>query len=113
MGIRRWVFIPIVAAAFVFVSGARNASAQGTDPQAIRQELDSLRRDFETLKQQYGDRITALEARLAAAQGTVAQPAVPGGGATAANAPVPTGAEGAGGPSGALPVYGASVGASE
>ena len=37
----------------------RPASAQ--DPQALRQEIDQLRRDFEALKQQYGDRLAALE----------------------------------------------------
>src|SRR5436309_11833740 len=81
-------------------------------PQALRQEIDQLRRDFDALKQQYGDRLSALEAKLAAAQGT-APPATqppatqPPGGQPVAE--VPAGAAGAGGPTGALPVYGASV----
>src|SRR6185503_12924572 len=78
------------------------------------QEIDQLRKDFEALKQQYGDRLTTLEARLAATEGT--PPAAPA--ATAAPAeppaePVPAGAQGAGGPSGALPVYGATAASSK
>ena len=84
------------------------------NPQALRQEIDQLRKDFEALKQQYGDRLTTLEARLAATEGT--PPAAPA--ATAAPAeppaePVPAGAQGAGGPSGALPVYGATAASSK
>ena len=94
--------------------------------QALRQEIDQLRRDFEALKQQYGDRLTALESKLAVAEGTppaAPQPTAP----AAAEAPpaqaaaqpaqpsaqVPPGAEGAGGPSGALPVYGGAVAGSK
>jgi hypothetical protein len=81
------------------------------DAQTLRQDIDQLRRDFEALKQQYGDRLTALEAKLAAAEGTTppaAAPAPPAGAQTAPQptAQVPAGAEGAGGPSGSLPVYG-------
>ena len=115
-------------AAAVLTLGASPASAQDT-PQALRQEIDQLRRDFETLKQQYGDRLTALEAKLAAAEGRPAPAPAPGGvpapapaapGEPAAPPPaapasqpgptaqVPPGAEGAGGPSGTLPVYGAA-----
>jgi len=102
----------LAAGAFVLV--ALPAAAQDT-PQALKQEIDQLRRDFEALKQQYGERLTALESKLAAAEGT--QPAVPETPAPPAAVPapagsptaqVPPGAEGAGGPSGALPVYGAS-----
>jgi hypothetical protein len=95
--------------------GASPASAQDT-PQALRQEIDQLRKDFETLKQQYGDRLTALEAKLASAEGrpqpppaAPAEPAAP----AQPTAQVPPGAEGAGGPTGALPVYGASVAGSK
>jgi hypothetical protein len=91
--------------------GPSRAFAQES-PQAMRQEIDQLRRDFETLKQQYGERLTALEAKLAAAEG--AAPAVTPAPAAAPTAPVataqvPPGAEGAGGPTGALPVYGSAV----
>jgi hypothetical protein len=93
--------------------GPSRAFAQET-PQAMRQEIDQLRRDFEALKQQYGERLTALEAKLAAAEGAAPAAAVPPSAAPppAAQAPtaqVPSGAEGAGGPTGALPVYGSAV----
>jgi hypothetical protein len=109
--------------------GAPQASAQET-PQALRQEIDQLRRDFDALKQQYGDRLTALETKLAAAQGGPATPAAATqpspnapqppaapsppeaaqpGTAQQPTAQVPAGAEGAGGPSGALPVYGSAI----
>ncbi len=87
------------------------AFAQGT-PQALRQEIDQLRKDFESLKQQYGDRLAALEQKLAAAGETppaaAAAAATPGAPGQPPTAPVPAGAEGAGGPSGPLPVYGSA-----
>ena len=91
-----------------------SAFAQDT-PQVLRQEIDQLRKDFDALKQQYGDRLSALEGKLAAAEGTAPpvatpMPALPAGPATAQ---VPPGAEGAGGPSGALPVYGSSIAGSK
>src|SRR5262245_24052481 len=111
--------------------GPAEAYAQET-PQALRQEIDQLRRDFEALKQQYGDRLSALEGKLAAAEGIQPAPPPPApGAAPAAAAPaaqppapgqptapqptaqVPPGAEGAGGPSGALPVYGAAAAGSK
>jgi hypothetical protein len=86
--------------------GVGLASAQ-TDPQAIQQQIDQLRRDFDAVKQQYGDRLSALEASLTALQG--AQSAA----GAATTAQTPPGAEGAGGPSGALPVYGGGAAASK
>jgi hypothetical protein len=114
----RVVCASLVAGVLLF--GASPASAQDT-PQALRQEIDQLRRDFETLKQQYGDRLTALEAKLAAAEGQPPPAAAPAPAPPAAaaappapqTAPVPAGAEGAGGPSGALPIYGAAASASK
>lgn len=102
------------------------AGAQET-PQALRQEIDQLRKDFEALKQQYGDRLSTLEAKLAAAAGEPAAtspaaatppPATPEAAAPAAapqppTAQVPSGAEGAGGPTGALPVYGSTAASSK
>ena len=41
------------------------ALAQAPDPQALRQEIDQLKTDFETLRRQYEDRLSALEARVA------------------------------------------------
>ena len=89
--------------------------AQTPDAQALRQEIEQLRKELDTLQQQYGDRLNALEAKLNATEPTAQQPAPgtapqapqqPG----AATAQVPPGAEGAGGPTGALPVYGGSAG---
>ena len=111
-----------VAAAGLLVGSASSASAQ--EAAAVRQEIDQLRRDFETLKQQYGDRLTALESKLAAAEGAApaaaaqppatppaaAQPPATQPPATPPAAEVPSGAAGAGGPTGALPVYGSTVG---
>lgn len=134
------------ASAVAFMLLATLASAQTpapSDAQALRAEIDQLRKDFDALRQQYGDRLTALEAKLAALEGgqpagaatpqqTVAgtppsanapqpPPAVTPTESTAAGqtpapaappqttAQVPPGAEGAGGPSGALPVYGGAI----
>jgi hypothetical protein len=91
------------------------ASAQDS-PQALRQEIDQLRKDFDALKQQYGDRLSALESKLATAEGA---PAAAAPAATQAapvaqpSAQVPPGAEGAGGPAGALPVYGGGAASSK
>lgn len=97
------------------------ASAQNA--QDLRQEIDQLRRDFEALKQQYGDRLAALEAKLAVAEPAPspaatppAAPAQPEAAVAPAQQPtaqVPPGAEGAGGPTGALPVYGGAIAGSK
>src|SRR5439155_16636477 len=110
-----------------------SADAQDT-PQSLRQDIDQLRREFEALKQQYGDRLAALEAKLAAAEAAPAPGATPGTtparavppvatppgapqpptapvppGTQPPTAQVPPGAEGAGGPAGALPIYGGAA----
>jgi hypothetical protein len=96
--------------------------------QALRQGIDQLRREFDAMRQDYGQRLAALEAKLAAAEAAAPAtpatppppappPAVPEAATPAQPTPaqptaqIPPGAEGAGGPSGALPVYGAAVGA--
>src|SRR6185295_11439694 len=88
----------LVAALLV---SAPPASAQQPDAQAIRQEIDQLKKDFDA-------RLTALESRLAAIEGQT--PGAPPAAAPSAQPPsaleAPAGAQGAGGPSGALPVYG-------
>jgi hypothetical protein len=103
----------VILAAIVLVPA--QVSAQET-PQSLRQDIDQLRRDFEALKEQYGQRLTALEQKLAAAEGTAtpAPTAPPPAEATPQaaaqpTAPVPPGAAGAGGPAGGLPVYGAGL----
>src|ERR1700730_221079 len=107
---RPWRFICVSLGMIGFFGGpgARAVSAQA-NAQAVQQEIDQLRRDFDALKQQYGDRLIALEARLAAIQGGQSGAAAPPPAAAAApplTAQVPAGAEGAGGPSGQLPIYG-------
>jgi hypothetical protein len=105
------------------LSGPSPASAQ-ENAQAVRQEIDQLRKDFEALKQEYGDRLAALEAKLGAAEaGTpppgqpptapAAQPPAQPAPGTEPTAQVPPGAAGAGGPTGALPVYGAGLAGSK
>ncbi len=88
-----------------------------SNAQALRDEIDQLRRDFDAVRQQYGDRLTALETRLSAIQdgappAAAAVPAQPAVGQRP-TAEVPAGAAGVGGPTGALPVYGAAVAGSK
>jgi hypothetical protein len=59
-----------------------SASAQTDDPQALRQEIEQLRRELAEVQRQYGERLSALEARLGTA-------AVPGVGAPVAQAVAP------------------------
>ena len=119
-------FIRICTFFIALVAGTAPAFAQATPPtaqqpgaQELREELERLRKEFEAIRDSYGQRLTALEARLAAATPTTAAtpPAVaaPAGappvtaapvGPPGADAPVPAGAGGAGGPQGSLPVYG-------
>ena len=85
-------------------------------PAQLREELQRLRQEFESIRDVYGARLAALEARLSQPPGDPATPAPPATAPAEAAAPagqtqapevaVPAGAAGAGGPSGALPVYG-------
>ena len=125
MAVRREMRASRVLCALTVASGVlvipMTASAQGPDASAqqLKQEIDQLKKDFEA-------RMAALEARLAAVEGAraaepaaAAAPAPPNATQPAATPPppaeatptaqVPAGAAGAGGPSGALPVYGSSV----
>jgi len=99
-----------------------SAAPQQVDPQQVRQELDRLRQEFEAIRDSYGARLAALEAKLGAAPTPATPPAgtVPAPGEPAAAAPpaqaaveVPSGAAGAGGPQGALPVYGNAAASSK
>ena len=118
--------------AAIGVLGAQAVWAQES-AQTLQAQIDQLKHDFEAMKQQYGDRLTALESKMAAlpaqpeqppaavATPTPNNPAPPAAPepAQAATPPaqptgqVPTGAEGAGGPSGQLPVYGAATAGSK
>jgi hypothetical protein len=110
-----------IGALLVAPSSVSAQSATQNDALAIRQEIDRLRQDFDALRKQYDDRLTALETKLtglqtpqpASPQAGAAAPAPPTEAAPQNSAQVPAGAEGAGGPSGALPVYGAGTAASK
>jgi hypothetical protein len=123
-----------VAAVCLLFTGSARAQAAPQPPQPdqteqsqaqLREELQRLRVEFESIRDAYGARLLALEARIAqqGAAPTVAPvPALPTEAAAVAAAPtgaaaqptpapapdaaVPAGAAGAGGPQGALPVYG-------
>ena len=99
----------IVAAVLLAAPLAARAQAQPADAQALRKEIEQLRQELQAIQKQYGDRLTALESKLGAAEG-----AAPGAlSAQAQSAQIPPGADGAGGPSGALPLYGAGSASSK
>ena len=102
----RFVCASMLAGTLVLAPSS--ASAQD-NPQALRQAIDQLRKDFDALKEQYGNRLTALETKLAAAEGTPPPAAAVPGPPPIAAAQVPPGAEGPGGPVGVLPTYGSAV----
>jgi hypothetical protein len=71
----------VVATALV-AAGAATAFAQAPTPasdtpQSLQTEIDQLRKDFEVLKQQYGDRLSALEAKLAVSHSAAPLPTAP------------------------------------
>jgi hypothetical protein len=84
-------------------SEAQEAAAPAASTQQVREELQRLRAEFEAIREAYGARLAALEAKLNAVP-AAAPPA-----AAAGEAAVPAGAAGAGGPQGALPVYGGAT----
>jgi hypothetical protein len=105
-----------VAAVLLAAPSAARAQAQTADAQALRKEIEQLRQELQAIQRQYGDRLTALETKLGAAAGGAPAPgAVPAAAssAQAQTAQVPPGAEGAGGPSGALPLYGGGAASSK
>jgi len=112
-----WIVVFGLGPAGTVSAQAPSSSAQ-TEQAALKQELDRLRQEFEAIRDAYGQRLAALEARLgtmgagAAAQPPPPVPAQPADPVPAQPQPpageaqVPAGAAGAGGPQGALPVYG-------
>ena len=102
------------AASPILAQVPQSPASQQVDPQQIRQELERLRLEFEAIRDSYGARLAALEAKLgtpppqagAVVPGapTPAQPGAPA--APSQPVSVPQGAAGAGGPEGTLPVYG-------
>jgi hypothetical protein len=104
-GLRRGQPAVIGALLLLVLPPAVWAQGQGGDVQTLRQEIQQLRNELQAIQKQYGDRLTALEAKLGTAEGAQAEqgPA----------AQVPPGAAGAGGPGGVLPVYGIGAAASK
>lgn len=114
-----------LAVVIVWVAAATPSFAQQARPseaEAIRAELDHLRVEFDALRQQYESQLAALTARLAALESAASSVPAVAQTSQAAGAPrdvpappapetveVPAGAAGAGGPQGALPVYGAAA----
>jgi hypothetical protein len=89
------------------------ATPQTPTAQELRDELERLRKEFEAIRDAYAQRLSALEAKLGVTPGAVAPTPAPVATATPpaqpttpAEAQVPSGAAGAGGPQGQLPVYG-------
>jgi hypothetical protein len=106
LGVVAGLALAVPAAAWS--SGSTTDLDEATPLATLRAEIDSLRRDYEA-------RLAALEARIAeleAQQGAAAAPST-GPPPPAAEAEVPAGASGAGGPSGALPVYGTTMATSK
>lgn len=98
------------ACAFVAVAllgPAATVSAQTADAQTLRQEIEQLRKELDAVQQQYGQRLSALEARLGAAAVPAPSPVAP-----EPTVAVPATAAGAGG-TGSLPIYGAATAGSK
>src|SRR6188508_790986 len=88
-----------VLIAACLVTSDEQASAQTADAQALRQEIEQLRKELQAIQQQYGDRLTVLETKLGAAQGAAAAVApVAAQSDLGPTAQVPPGSGGAGGP---------------
>ncbi len=98
----RFVLLSVLASALLLASpglaGQDPAPSPGTAQ--VEQELALLRQEFQSIRETYEARFADLESRLIALESNPA-PATQQPSAT-----VPAGAAGAGGPSGALPVYG-------
>jgi len=110
----------ITCTLIILSSGVVNSFAQA--PTAA--DLNALRAQIEEMKTNYEKRIEALEMQLQALQAQTPATPKPEGPAPAAQAPtqtppqaptaeIPAGAQGAGGPGGALPVYGGAAAGSK
>jgi hypothetical protein len=106
----RQSFVSVLAIAILALAGAARparaqaqppaapaaAQATGADPQALQREIAQLRQQIQDMQKTYGDRLTALEAQLAAVAASqaaaAAQPPPP---APPAPEPTPSGASAA------------------
>jgi hypothetical protein len=102
-----FVRLAIVAAVLAGLTAPVRAQ-EASEVQVLREEIDRLRAELEAARRDYTARLDALEAAFASRADAASAPAQPPAEAAAAQAavPVPPGAAGAGGPAGALPVYG-------
>src|SRR3989442_11391464 len=99
----RLVCASVVAGGLVL--GPSTAFAQD-NAESIQQQIDQLRREFDALKQQYDQRLTALEAKLGGGPPPAAEtPPPPAAAPAQPTAQVPPGAEGAGGAAGPAPAF--------
>src|SRR5437899_11092625 len=62
--------------AAIGVLAAQSVWAQQESAQSLQAQIDELKKDFDAMKQQYGDRLTALETKLAGLPAQPEQPAV-------------------------------------
>jgi hypothetical protein len=83
---RHPLFVHAIVITAILVVTPGIVSGQNEDPQALRQELDQLKTEFETLRQRYEARLAALELRLTELSGEsgsradAPSPTPPGGG---------------------------------
>ena len=85
---RRWLKGPLLMAALSLALAAAPARAQTPDPEAVRKEIAQLRKEFEQIRKEYGERLAALEAKVASSAPTAQDQSL----ATPAS-PVPVAAE--------------------
>ena len=101
-----WLWISAAAPLFVPLTLEAQEPAKSSEVaplQEVQKELEALRKEFQGIQDAYEARFAALESRLSSIEsGAPPAPQQP-------SAEVPAGAAGAGGPSGALPVYGGSA----
>jgi hypothetical protein len=83
IGVIRAVSMGLIVVALVCAPPSASAQQNPDSPQALREQIDKLRADFEALQKEYRDRLSALEAALGAVQSTPA----PGAQTPAAPAP--------------------------
>src|ERR1700730_2533825 len=100
----------LVAAAMLLLGPAAAFAQTPNTPQTLESAIDQLKKDFDAIKQQYGDRLTALEAKLASAQGTARPVIAPPSVAAAPSQTPAAAARAASQGESAAPVLGASVG---
>jgi hypothetical protein len=117
-----------LALGLIVTSAAAQTPPAAASAEALKAELAQLRQELDAMRGEYGTRMAAIEAKIAAIEkgGTVppavslppvpvlpapapATPSPPPQPTPPTEAQVPAGAAGAGGPQGALPVYGSTT----